>query len=562
MSKRTVWAFFLVLVALFLVTNRAAYKGYFADDEIDNLSWAPKMDLQDFGTELVTPKFIPDNFRPVGHFYFYALGKLFGLDFPKYVAVIHLLHLLNVVLLWMLLRKLGAARESAAIGVLFFAVHMALFDALWKPMYVFDVLCASFCLMSLIAYVERRWLLSFLAFWLAYKSKEVAVMLPAVMAAYEWSLGERRWKPLLPFFLISLSFGLQGILLNPNKDNEYTFRFTLPALWKTVSFYSGRLLLIPYAGLALLAVPFLTRHRRAWFGLAMTAVLIFPMLFLPGRLYSAYCYMPLLGIAVALSAVELTAFAWRAAAALFLLLWLPWDYRSMRIQRRTRLAQADEARAYVTAIGQFAAKSDRIDAFVYSGAPVGFQHWGTEGAIRYFYERSDINVRYISDPDAPKVFQTPRFAMMSWDGGIRHLSFAVHTPETPDAAYLKMNETTPIWQLEQGWYPLEDTFRWTQPVATARLLRPAGALRFTMRVNIGAEQRKLAGVQQVTVSLNGVPIGPPRSFPDLAWQEAVWDLEPAAAGEVEVRVEVTPGFHPMNETRELGLAIGGFGFAQ
>ena len=41
MSKRAGLILFAALVALFLTVNRDAYRGYFQDDEIDNLSWAP-----------------------------------------------------------------------------------------------------------------------------------------------------------------------------------------------------------------------------------------------------------------------------------------------------------------------------------------------------------------------------------------------------------------------------------------------------------------------------------------------------------------------------------------
>ena len=41
-------------------------------------------------------------------------------------------------------------------------------------------------------------------------------MLPVVLACYEMGVfGQRRWKPLVPFFAASLSFGLQGLLLIP-----------------------------------------------------------------------------------------------------------------------------------------------------------------------------------------------------------------------------------------------------------------------------------------------------------------------------------------------------------
>src|SRR5207237_4234966 len=141
----------------------------------------------------------PNNFRPVGHYYFHAVEEISGLNFPVYVGVLQALHVLNVWLLWLLMRPLGATAASAAAACCFFGLHMALFDNFWKPMYVFDVLCASFSLAALYCWMRGRWVLSFLAFWLAYKSKELAVMLPLLLLCYELWFGKRRWKPLVPF---------------------------------------------------------------------------------------------------------------------------------------------------------------------------------------------------------------------------------------------------------------------------------------------------------------------------------------------------------------------------
>ena len=148
-------------------------------------------------------------------------------------------------------------------------------------MYVFDVLCTTFCLLSLWCFARERWVLSFIAFWLAYKSKELAVMLPVVLAAYEFWFGKQRWKPLAPFFLVSLSFGLQGMWGNPNKDNDYTFRFTADALARTSAFYASRVFLLPYLGFVVPAFALFARNRRTWFGLAMLGLFLVPMSFSP-----------------------------------------------------------------------------------------------------------------------------------------------------------------------------------------------------------------------------------------------------------------------------------------
>src|SRR5215831_7147522 len=150
MSKRRGVLLFLLFAALFLIANRSAYRGYFQDDEIDNLSWTPYLTGLDYLKGLATPLYQPNNFRPAGHFYFHAVEAVAGLDFPVYVAVIQAFHLLNVWLLWLVVRRLGAPPLAAAVACLFFGVHMALFDNFWKPMYVFDVLCGTFSLVSLV----------------------------------------------------------------------------------------------------------------------------------------------------------------------------------------------------------------------------------------------------------------------------------------------------------------------------------------------------------------------------------------------------------------------------
>ena len=108
MSGRTGSILFLLLAAAFLAADRGAYSGYFQDDEFNTLSWTRSTPVSEYVEAALTPRFLTNNFRPVGHFYFRAAERLFGLDFRGYVAVVQVLHLLNVWLLWLLARRLGA----------------------------------------------------------------------------------------------------------------------------------------------------------------------------------------------------------------------------------------------------------------------------------------------------------------------------------------------------------------------------------------------------------------------------------------------------------------------
>ncbi len=419
MSKRSGLILFVAFAALFLLGNRGAYRGYFQDDEIDNLSWTPFLSPTDFFKGALTPQFQSNNFRPVGHYYFHAVEEVAGLEFPVYVAVIQAFHLFNVWLLWLIARRLGAPVVAAAAACCFFGFHMALFDDFWKPMYVFDVLCATFCLLSLWCFARERWVLSFVAFWLAYKSKELAVMLPLVLAAYELWYGKQRWKPLVPFFLASLSFGLQGMLGNPNKDNDYTFRFTAEALAKTSTFYASRVFLLPYLGFVVPLFGLFARNRRTWFGLAMMGLFLIPMLFLPGRIFSAYCYLPFTGLAIALTGVAEAVSP--GAVVIFLALFLPMDLHELRIRQRETLSRDEEIRTWMNGVRKLAAGGERVDAFVFSGAPQGFQRWGVEGALKYLYERNDHKINAAGDAPAP----AGRVAILIWDALRKRLDISV-----------------------------------------------------------------------------------------------------------------------------------------
>jgi hypothetical protein len=411
MSYRRGVILFVLFAALFLVANGSAYRGYFQDDEIDNLSWTPYLTPLDYLKGLATPLYQPNNFRPAGHFYFHAVEAAAGLEFSVYVAVIHAFHLLNVWLLWLIVRRLGAVPLAAAGACLFFGLHMALFDDFWKPMYVFDVLCATFALTSLFFWMRGRWVLSFLAFWLAYKSKELAVMLPVLLAGYEVWFGKRRWKPLIPFFAVSFSFGLQSMLLNPNRDNDYTFRFTFAALTRTVPYYAGRVFLVPALGFAIPLFAIAVRNRRMWFGLLTMALFFLPMLFLPGRIFSAYCYLPLAGLSIALTGAA------PQAVAVLALLMLPLDLRELRRSSRETLVRDSGIRTWMGAVETFAAGHPQVRTFVFRGAPAGFQRWGVEGALKYFYGRNDLVIREAGESEAAFL----PAARLIWDPVLRRL---------------------------------------------------------------------------------------------------------------------------------------------
>ena len=399
---------------LFLLANRGAYYSYFDGDDFDTLSWAAGGDKLAFVKALLSPRIHDDNLRPVGAFYYHVLGSAFGLRYGPFIAVLHAIHLANVALLCVICWRLKFPPAGIVAGVLFFAFHAAALDAYWRVMYVYDVLCGTFCLLTLLLYMRGNWLIGLLTFWLAFKSKEVAVMLPVVLAAYEYSLGNREWRRLLPYFAISLTFGLQALFHNQHGNTDYTLRFSFTAVVQCVRFYSSKILLLPYAGVALVFLPFLFRTRQMYFGLATMVALLTPMLFLPGRLFSVYWYVPMIGAALIIAGAA-------SKEPLFLLTvllmaWLPVNYQMLRQWRPAVLEASYQARTYVAAVSELAGKSPDIPAIVYIGAPSGLPQHGIEGIIHLFFK--DSPKLYFSDAVEPKtldeLFKHPPVGVIEW----------------------------------------------------------------------------------------------------------------------------------------------------
>lgn len=551
-------ALLVLTAALFLIGNRGAYQGYFGDDEFDNLALTRAIGPGDAIAGLLSARYYQNNFRPIGHLYYRALAATAGLRYPPYIAVLHVLHFVNIVLLWMILRRLALPFWASAAGLVFFAFHMAVFDIYWRPEYVYDLLCGTFCLLALLFWLGDRWVLSLVSFWLAYRSKEIAVMLPVVIAAYELLLGKRRWLRLAPFFAISIWFGAQGFFLATHLASAYSMHYHPADLAKSLLFYASRLFLAPPgAALILLAAPIVvalvTRDRMLGWGLIGFAALLTPMLLLSERLIGAYLYVPLIGLAIGISAIAARPRAGAVVGAA-LLLWIPWNYVNLRRLRRDALSQVDDRRVYSAGLADLIRTEPGLTSFLYTDGP--FLESGALGVMRWLHPGVEIKMTREDGPERGKILEQPDFAVLYWNRTAHRLEPAVRTAATVDAAYLDIGSRLPVWQLGDGWFPADGLFRWTRPHATARLLRPADAAEFELTVNIGPQYLERMHRSHVEVSLNGKKIGG-ADFDQLGYRTVRWKLEPAPASETEVSFDTSP---PYPAADPLGSAIRSFGF--
>ena len=369
--------------------------------------------------------------------------------------------------------------------------------------------------------------------------------------------GKKRWKPLAPFFLLSAWLALQALILNPGAREEtpYSFHFTLGALAVTSSFYASRVFLIEDLGFVVPIFAWFTRNRRVWFGTAAMILFLTPVLFLPGRIQTAYLYLPFTGLAIALTgAAEMCHPAIIVAA---LVIFAPLELHDLRIQRRDTLAKDDDARAWVSTWSKYAANAGPIDTFLWNGNPSGFEGFGIIGAIKSLYPGTGYQIQYYEKP--PVAVEGKRVAILTWNQSLHKLDIATHMPDTRDTSYIDANSATPMWQLGDGWSNPEGGFRWISPNTTAKLERPDGASHFEMRVLANSTLMQSAGTVTVQVSLNGVDL-PAQKITQAGWHSLTWDLPSAPAGPVSLTIHTDPPFHSGGDPRTLGIAVGALGF--
>ncbi|MCU0247584.1 MAG: hypothetical protein MUC42_13500 [Bryobacter sp.] len=555
MRRAALIAAVVAVVALFLIANRAAYEGFFSDDDLDNLSWTTVVGWDEFGRGFVDPKLSPYNFRPTGHIAYRILESTLGFEFPRWVAAIQLIHFLNAALLFLLLTQLGFTVRGAAVGVLVWIFHSSLIAAWWKPMYVFDLLCGTFTLLCLLAYL-RGWLIpALLSFWLAYKAKEVVIGLPVAIAAWEWWLGERRWKRVLPFFAISASFGLQALFANTKSDSNYTLRFSFEAFRATTAFYLPKIFVTRWWP-AVLPLFWWVRDKRVGFGLVLFAACAAPMFFLPGRLFSVYLYVPWFGLAIFAAALAERGKLWIVLLILASWWWL--QYQRMKDFRREELGVARETRLFAGQVREVMKQFPNVQSVFWDGKPRHLAPWGVEGAIHYLSGNPKMKTIAL-DKANQTVPGEPSIPILSWNSLSQTLTAAVYEPSAPPPSYLRVSDPAALFYLEKGWHPLEWGFRWTAPEAVVRLTRPPSARAFELRVQVGKEQLEQLGEFTIQAFLNGVLLGEERiQRPGV--QGFRWPLPAAPPGPVEVKFWTPRSFRVGATTLLLGVPVTEFGF--
>lgn len=145
-------------------------------------------------------------YRPMGAAFYLPLYHWFGLNPASFQAAIFVILGINTMLLYWLAITLGAGELAAGLAAVVAAYHAGLTNLVYNIDMVYDVECFLFFIGAMLVYARARergrgldWrhtTLFLLLYLCALNSKEMALTMPLVLAAYEWFYHRRetrRW---------------------------------------------------------------------------------------------------------------------------------------------------------------------------------------------------------------------------------------------------------------------------------------------------------------------------------------------------------------------------------
>jgi hypothetical protein len=451
------------IMAIAVIANIDSRKSYFENDDFGTLNWARVTPFREYVADIPCLVYPCQHGRPVGYMFYRTLWPLAKLKYTRWALAMLAIGLINVALLWRLLTVLEFDAIASALGCLVFVAARALFDAWWKPMFIYDVLSTTFALVMLLAYIHRRWVVGFIALWLAMRTKEIGLMLPAVLLCYEFTLGRRNWKRLIPFFIPALIYGISGLRLNQHLPHSpYTMTWAPAALWISISFYASNLFGLPYAGLLLALALIVTRDKRLQFALGAIVFEIGMYLLLPHRMLDVYLYLAMTSVAIAVATL---AMYHRRTVALLAIIWAAWQVTLIRKHAAVTIVDADDRRAFTTALHVV----PRAPVYAYQDAPASFGYYGGEYAIRVI--TNTPSVYRLEDESLPVDRPLP---LLTWDWRRRELDRSVFSAD--QAIYFNRSTKPAKWM---GEWPLDfEGYRAVNGLVVARLFRPKSATAF------------------------------------------------------------------------------------
>lgn len=248
--------------------------------------------------------------RPVGGLFYRAVYAAAGFQPAPFHLACFVLLGVNLVLLYIALKRLAASRDVAVAALLFGCFHGAMWDIYTGVAMVYDILCGTLVLAAIALYVGGRKGVAALTV-LALCAKEMALALPAFLLLYELLLRPRQpvryyLRRIGPSALVCAAYVAWRLFVpNPLTGHPaYTPLFTPSRLLETATVYtrlltSGVVTFHPalFWGAAIGAA-LAARSRLMLFGVLAFLAGMLPMAFVTPRTMGYPLYVPMFGLAL------------------------------------------------------------------------------------------------------------------------------------------------------------------------------------------------------------------------------------------------------------------------
>ena len=303
----------VAVIAWFLYLIRRAVYEYFDTDDMTNLTVAFIKGYGDLVKGSVL--FWTGAIRPLGGLFYLVTYQFAGFHpRPFRYAAIALL-VLNLVLLYFVLRRLNTSVWFTTLALLFACFNRSMSDVYMSTGTVYDTLGLTFTLLAMLCVMrdQPRWILAALCTVAAVDSKEMGAAIPALILAYELIVRPKpRFAALISTGLVALLFTLSRMAVKNDLSDHPAYQLTVSwqRFLETTSVYLNDLafsshmsgvvaMMVLLAALALAAV---LRNRIMLFGWCFYVFALLPMSFATPR--SGYAiYIPYAGAAIYFAAL-------------------------------------------------------------------------------------------------------------------------------------------------------------------------------------------------------------------------------------------------------------------
>jgi hypothetical protein len=302
----------LCIALLLFFTFRLYTYSYFWLDDFNNLYWVQQQTLGEALGHLVTPSTQP--FRPVGMLAYWIALRVFDRDPLPYHLLMWSLHVLNVVLVFLVLKRFTASRAGAYVGAMLYAYPAVFNDIFWSFGTIFELTGVALFLVGMLVWQRQERTVAVVAaavvvFFLALKAKEMAITLPAIWLAQDLLLRRPlKWKDVrlivLPG-LLGIWYGVQKLMEMRGSDPAHPYFMDLRGIVMGSGFgyYFNALFTTDFRwqkwsiGFAVLLLIFLvSKQRLAAFFQIFVFVTFLPIIFLVNHRDAFYWYFPMTGV--------------------------------------------------------------------------------------------------------------------------------------------------------------------------------------------------------------------------------------------------------------------------